>query len=382
MNFRTEAKINVNALMHNYNITRARLPENVKILAVVKANAYGHGAVEIAKLLDDKCDFFGVACVEEAIELKLAGIKSKILILGHVFTENYEKVVEMDIRIPIFSFEDAQKLSAEAVKQGKKAYFHYCVDTGMSRIGFQVTENDADVCKKIAELPGVEAEGIFSHFATADEKDLTKAIAQRDAFENFIKMLEDRGVKTPIKHINNSAGIMNFDRCFDMCRMGIITYGMYPSEDVDKSLLDLQPVMEWTTRISHIKTLEAGREISYGGTYVTKEPRTIATLPVGYADGYPRCLSNKGRVLINGKFAPIVGRVCMDQFMVDVSDIENVSDETEVVLVGAQEDKVLSMEEVANAAYSFNYELPCRIAHRVPRTYYLDGKLIAVSETY
>ena len=151
---------------------------------------------------------------------------------------------------------------------------------------------------------------------------------------------------------------------------------------VDKSLLDLQPVMEWTTRISHIKTLETGREISYGGTYVTKEPRTIATLPVGYADGYPRCLSNKGRVLINGEFAPIVGRVCMDQFMVDVTHIDNVSDETEVILVGAQGDKVLSMEEVANAAHSFNYELPCRIAHRVPRTYYLDGKLIAVSETY
>ncbi|MGN0523806.1 MAG: alanine racemase [Eubacterium sp.] len=382
MYYRTEAKININAIMHNYDITRAKLPKNVKLLSVIKADAYGHGAVKLAKLLDDKADFFGVACVEEAEELKLSGIKSPILILGHVFNDSLDKIVEMDIRIPIFSLEDARALSAEAVKQGKTALFHFCVDTGMSRIGFQVTEESADICKEISMLPSIKAEGIFSHFATADEADLSKAMAQRDRFKKFVKMLDDRGVDIPIKHINNSAGIMNFDEYFDMCRMGIITYGLYPSPDVDKSILELEPVMEWTARVAYVKTLDAGREISYGGTYKTTEKRVIATIPVGYADGYPRCLSNRGKVLVNGELAPIVGRVCMDQFMVDVTGIPNVKDGTEVVLVGKQGDKCLSMEEVADMAYSFNYELPCRIARRVPRTYYLDGNLIAVSETY
>lgn len=376
MYYRTEAKININAIMHNYDITRAKLPKNVKLLSVIKADAYGHGAVKLAKLLDDKADFFGVACVEEAEELKLSGIKSPILILGHVFNDSLDKIVEMDIRIPIFSLEDAKALSAEAVKQGKTALFHFCVDTGMSRIGFQVTEESADVCKEISMLPSIKAEGIFSHFATADEADLSKAMAQRDRFKNFVKMLDDRGVDIPIKHINNSAGIMNFDEYFDMCRMGIITYGLYPSQDIDKSILELEPVMEWTARVAYVKTLDAGREISYGGTYKTKEKRVIATIPIGYADGYPRCLSNRGRVLVNGELAPIVGRVCMDQFMVDVTGIPNVKDGTEVVLVGKQGDKCLSMEEVADMAYSFNYELPCRIARRVPRNYYLDGRLV------
>lgn len=376
MYYRTEAKININALMHNYDITRAKLPKNVKLLSVIKADAYGHGAVKLAKLLDDRADFFGVACVEEAEELKLAGIKTPVLILGRVFNDSLDKIVEMDVRIPIFSLEDARALSAEAVKQGKTALFHFCVDTGMSRIGFQVTEESADVCKQISMLPSIKAEGIFSHFATADEADLSKAMAQRDRFKKFVKMLDDRGVDVPIKHINNSAGIMNFDEYFDMCRMGIITYGLYPSAEVDKSILELEPVMEWTARVAYVKALDAGREISYGGTYITTEKRVIATIPVGYADGYPRCLSNRGRVIVNGELAPIVGRVCMDQFMVDVTGIPNVKEGTEVVLVGKQGDKCLSMEDVAEMAYSFNYELPCRIARRVPRNYYLDGKLV------
>ena len=218
------------------------------------------------------------------------------------------------------------------------------------------------------------AEGLFSHFATADEKDLTKSVAQRDRFVHFCDMLADRGVNIPIKHLNNSAGIMNFHECFDMCRMGIVAYGMYPSEEVDKSLLSIKPVMSWKTHVAHIKTLEAGREISYGGTYTTDKSTRVATIPVGYADGYPRCLSNLGRVIINGKYAPILGRVCMDQFMVDITDIDNVDIDTEVILVGCQGDAVLSMEEVSELAHSFNYELPCRISRRVPRVYYKDGK--------
>lgn len=376
MYFRTQAKIDLDAVEYNYNSTRAKLPQGCKLLGVIKADAYGHGAVELARFLENKCDFFGVACIEEAVELKKADIKTPILILGYVAPAFYDLVVKYDIRIPVFSYDTAKALSDEAVKQGKTVPFHFCIDTGMSRIGFQVNEESTDVCKQICTLPNIEAEGLFSHFATADETDLTKALAQREKYKAFVEMLEGRGIQIPIKHLNNSAGIMNFDEYFDMCRMGIILYGLYPSEEVDKSLLDIKPVMSWLTHISHIKTLEAGREVSYGGTFKTTEPRVIATIPVGYADGYPRCLSNKGRVIINGQYAPIVGRVCMDQFMVDVTDVDGAELDSIVTLVGKDGDAELSMEEVSNAAYSFNYELPCRVARRVPRTYYKDGKFI------
>ena len=376
MYFRTQAKIDLDAVEYNYNNTRAKLPQGCKLLGVIKADAYGHGAVELARFLENKCDFFGVACIEEAVELKKAGIKIPILILGYVAPAFYDLVVKYDIRIPVFSYDTAKALSDKAVKQDKTVPFHFCIDTGMSRIGFQVNEESADVCKQICTLPNIEAEGLFSHFATADETDLTKALAQREKYKKFVEMLESRGIQIPIKHLNNSAGIMNFDEYFDMCRMGIILYGLYPSEEVDKSLLDIKPVMSWLTHISHIKTLEVGREVSYGGTFKTTEPRVIATIPVGYADGYPRCLSNKGRIIINGQYAPIVGRVCMDQFMVDVTDVDGAELDSIVTLVGKDGDAELSMEEVSNAAYSFNYELPCRVARRVPRTYYKDGKFI------
>lgn len=375
MYFRTEAAIDLDAAEHNFNVTRAKLPENVKLLCVIKADAYGHGAVPLAKLFEGRADFYGVACIEEATELKKAGIKTPVLILGAVPKEFYSDIVKYDIRVPIFNLEDAKALSAEAVKQSKTAPFHFCVDTGMSRIGFQVNKESADACLEITKLPNIEAEGLFSHFATADEKDLSKAIAQRDKFKEFIKLLEERGINIPIKHINNSAGIMNFDEYFDMCRMGIILYGLYPSHEVDENLLKIKPVMEWRAHITHIKELEPGREISYGGTYKTGETRRIATIPVGYADGYPRCLSNKGKVLINGEFAPITGRVCMDQFMVDITGIDAKVGDT-VVLVGKSGSKELSMEKVSESAYSFNYELPCRVARRVPRTYYRDGKFL------
>ena len=375
MEHRTYLKIDLNRLEHNFNSVRNKLPSNVKVLGVIKANAYGHGAVEIGRFLDDKCDFFGVACIEEAIELKRSGIKTPILILGRVFPFDIEAAVKYDIRIPIFSYADAVALSEEAVKQKKNAPFHFCIDTGMSRIGFQVNEESADICKRITELPNIFAEGLFSHFATADEADLSKAVEQRNKYKSFCNMLGDRGIEIPIKHLNNSAGIMNFDEYFDMCRMGIITYGLYPSEEVDKSLLDIEPIMSWYTKISHIKVLEPEREISYGGTYKTDKPTKVATIPIGYADAFPRCLSNKGKVIINGKYAKILGRVCMDQFMVDVSDIDcNVNDE--VVIVGTQKDACISMEELSNSAYSFNYELPCRIPARVNRVYVYNGETV------
>lgn len=375
MNHRTYLKIDLNKLEHNFNCVRNKLPNNIKILGVIKANAYGHGAVEIGKFLDGKCDFFGVACIEEAVELKKAEIKTPILILGRVFPFDIETAVKYDVRIPIFSYDDAVALSNEAVKQGKNMPFHFCIDTGMSRIGFQVSEESADICKSITELPNIFAEGLFSHFATADEKDLSKAVEQRNKYKEFCKMLSDRGIEIPIKHLNNSAGIMNFDEYFDMCRMGIITYGLYPSDEVDKDILDLEPIMSWHAKISHIKELEPNREISYGGTFKTDRVTKVTTVPVGYADGFPRCLSNKGKVIINGKYAKILGRVCMDQFMVDVSDIEcNINDE--VVLFGTQKNAHISLEELSNSAYSFNYELPCRIPIRVNRVYVYNDEVV------
>ena len=374
MNQRTYAKIDLDAIKYNTDNVLKKIGKNTKLLAVIKADAYGHGAVEIGRVLESRCDFFGVACIEEALELVNANLKKPIIILGTVLPFDFENVVKYDIRIPIFTYEEAKALSDEAVKQNKTAKFHFCVDTGMSRIGFQVCEESADLCEKIITLPNIEAEGLFSHFATADEKDLSKAEEQKRKFKEFADMLSQRNIEAPIKHINNSAGIMVFDEFFNMVRMGIVTYGLYPSADVDKKLLDIKPALEWKTHISYVKTLEAGREISYGGTYKTEKSTVVATIPVGYADGYPRCLSNKGRVIVNGEYADIIGRVCMDQFMVDVSNIKGVQVGDEVTLVGRDGNAFLSMEEVSEAAHSFNYELPCRISRRVTRVYTENSK--------
>lgn len=374
MYLRTYAQVDLDAIKYNIDNTKARLQQGVKLLGVIKADAYGHGSVKLAKEFEADFDFFGVACIEEALELADAGIKTPLLILGYVSPEDFKKVVEHDIRIPIFHEDDAKALSAEASRQGKTVPVHFCLDTGMSRIGFQADSESAKLCAEIAKLPNIKAEGIFSHFATADEGDLTKALAQQKVFEDFCNELESLGVNIPIKHINNSAGIMNFDKQFNMCRMGIILYGLYPSHEVDESLLSINPAMKWVTHISHIKTLPAGREISYGGDFKTTEDTVIATIPVGYADGYPRCLSNIGEVLICGKRVKIVGRVCMDQFMVDITNIDGAEIGSEVVLVGTQGAETLSMEEVSEKAHSFNYELPCRVARRVPRVYIKNGE--------
>lgn len=374
MVYRTMAKIDLNALEYNIARIREKAGAGTKLLGVIKADAYGHGAAEIGRLFEDQFDFYGVACIEEALELKRAGVQIPILILGYVFPDAYADVVKYDIRIPVFSLETAKALSAEACRQSKTVPFHFALDTGMSRIGFQATAQSADLCRQICALPNIKVEGLFSHFATADEADLSKANAQRKRYKQFLQLLSDRGIEIPIRHLNNSAGLMNFEEKFDMVRAGIILYGLYPSAEVDKSLLKLQPVMSWTSCVSYVKTLESGREISYGGTYKTKKSCRVATVPVGYADGYPRCLSNRGRVIIHGQYAPILGRVCMDQFMVDVTEIDCVEAGTPVTLVGRDGEAELTMEEVAELAHSFNYELPCRIARRVPRVYYKDGK--------
>ena len=375
MNFdNTYVRIDLDAIRDNMQAVRSKT--GVAVMAVVKADAYGHGAVQVARFLEDSCAFFGVSSVAEALELRQAGLDRPILILGHTPVEAFDQVIRQEIRPAIFRWEDALALSEEAQKQGKTAWFHLAVDTGMSRIGFQATEESADICRKIAALPGIQAEGLFSHFATADCADLSKAREQARIFDLFDQMLKDRGLDIPIRHLNNSAGLMNFGKQYEMVRSGIVTYGLYPSDEVDPKLLKLRPALSWYSHVSHVKTLPAGRQISYGGLYVTKEDTRVATIPVGYADGYWRNLSGRFYVLIHGKRAPILGRVCMDQMMVDVTHIPDVNPGDQVTLVGTDGTETITVEQIAAQAGSFNYEFICGISRRVPRVYYQDGQLI------
>ena len=358
------------------NLRAVQKKAGTQVCAVVKADAYGHGAVQVARHLEPDCAFFGVSSVAEAMELRQAGLSKPILILGHTPVEGFAQAVAMDIRIAMFKLGDAQALSAEAVRQGRTAHVHLAVDTGMSRIGFEATEESAEICAQIARLPGIHVEGLFSHFATADCADLSRSRAQAAQFDRFYEMLRAQGVEIPIRHLNNSAGLMNFTTQYEMVRSGIVTYGLYPSDEVDPNLLPLRPALSWYSRISHIKELPAGRQISYGGTYVTTGPTRVATVTVGYADGYFRSLSGKFYVLIRGRRAPILGRVCMDQMMVDVTDIPEVSLYDRVTLVGSDGEETITVEQIAAQAGSFNYEFICSIGRRVPREYFRDGKLI------
>lgn len=375
MNFdSTELIIDLDAIRHNIESVIER--SGGKVMAIIKADAYGHGAVPVGKLLADCCDFFGVSSILEAMELRQAGLHNPILILGTTPVDAFDTAVRNQIRPAIFRWEDAVALSQAAQAAGVTAPFHFALDTGMSRIGFQVTEEAADLCARIAALPNLYAEGLFSHFATADCADLSRARAQAEKYAAFDRMLQQRGVVIPLRHLDNSAGIMNFGCEYEMVRSGIVTYGLYPSDEVDPQLLDLQPAMQWVSRITHIKTLEPGREIGYGGTYTTVKPTVVATIPVGYADGYRRNLSNKFYVLIRGKKAPILGRVCMDQMMVDVTDIPDAALGDTVVLFGRSGDACIPVEEIAAQADSFNYEFVCGISRRVPRVYLQGGKPI------
>ena len=370
----THVTIDLDIISRNFRAIREKA--GVPVMAIIKADAYGHGAIQVARQLQDDCAFFGVSSMLEAMELRQAGLTTPILILGHTPIRSFSTAIREGIRPAIFHYEDALALSEAAVKKGVTAPFHFAVDTGMSRLGFQVTEEDADICARIAKLPGLKAEGIFSHFATADCEDLTAARAQAALFDRFCNMLQDRGVEIPIRHMDNSAGLMNFSSHYEMVRSGIVTYGLYPSHEVDPALLQLEPALSWRSRVTHVKRLEAGRAISYGGTYVTDKPTVVATVPVGYADGYRRSLSNCFYVLIGGRKAPILGRVCMDQLMVDVTDIPGVQVNDQVTLVGRDADAVITMEEAAEAAGSFNYEFVCGISRRVPRYYYRDGQVV------
>ncbi len=370
----TYVKIDLDIIRANFEAVQRKA--GVPVMAIVKADAYGHGAVQVARLLEGKCAFFGVSSMLEALELRQAGLTTPILILGQTPVSAFPLAIREGIRPTIFNYEDALSLSAAAQETGLPAPFHFAVDTGMSRIGFQATEAEAKVCAAITKLPGLMPEGIFSHFATADCLDLSRSRVQAEKFDSFCAMLAALGITIPLRHLNNSAGLMNFDNHYEMVRSGIVTYGLYPSEEVSPALLPLEPALTWHSRVTHVKTLPAGREISYGGTYVTDRPTTVATIPVGYADGYRRSLSGKFYVLIHGRRAPILGRICMDQMMVDVTGIPEVHPNDKVVLVGRDGDEVITMEAIAAAADSFNYEFVCGISRRVPRLYRKDGQTV------
>lgn len=370
----TRLIIDLDAIGHNIEAVRQRA--QVPVMAIIKADAYGHGAVELARYLDGYCAFYGVSSILEALELRQAGIQKPLLILGHTSPSWFPQAVELDIRPAIFRYEDGLALSQTAQALGRVAKFHFALDTGMSRIGFQVTAEDADQCARIAALPQLEAEGLFSHFATADCADLTRARQQAERFARFDRMLKERGVQIPLRHLDNSAGVMNFGCQYEMVRSGIVTYGMYPSDEVNPALLELRPALRWETRITHLKTLEPGREIGYGGTYTTTRPTRVATLPVGYADGYRRSLSGKFHVLIRGRRAPILGRICMDQMMVDCTHIPEAQVGDTVVLVGRSGQEQITVEEIAAQGNSFNYEFVCGISRRVPRVYLQNGQVV------
>ncbi len=368
----TYVKIDLDVIERNFAAVVEKA--GVAVMAIVKADAYGHGAVQVARTLEPRCAFFGVSSMLEALELRQAGLTKPILILGYTPVSAFPTAIQMGIRPAIFHYEDALALSREAVRQGVRAPFHFAVDTGMGRIGFPATRAAAQTCARIAALPNLEAEGLFSHFATADCADLSQARVQQARFAEFDGWLRELGVAVRLRHLDNSAGVMNFSCHYEMVRSGIVTYGLYPSDEVEPSRLALTPALSWHSRVTHVKRLAAGSPVGYGGAFVTDRETDVATVPVGYADGYLRSLSGRFYVLIRGKRAPILGRICMDQMMVDVTDIPGVGCGDPVVLVGADGDERITMEQIAQAAGTFHYEFVCGISRRVPRLYLRGGK--------
>ncbi|MDO5539895.1 MAG: alanine racemase [Eubacteriales bacterium] len=373
---RIYAKIDLDAVAYNFESMRKNIRNDARMIAVIKADGYGHGAVQIAHLTEnyDYIWGFATATAEEALELRNAGVKKPILILGYVFEEHYKEIIQNDIRPVVFKRDMAEKLAEKAVCLNKKAIIHLGLDTGMTRIGFRDDETSVEIIRQISHLEGLEIEGMFTHFARADETDKKWAESQLKRYLNFLEMLERNGVHVPIRHCSNSAGIIDMPQAnLDLVRAGISIYGIYPSDEVDQNRVPLKPVMELKSHVSYVKEVEEGIQISYGGTFVTKRKSRIATIPVGYADGYPRMLSNKGCVLIRGQRAPITGRVCMDQFMVDVTDLDGISELDEVTLLGADGNERISVEELSEICGRFPYEFVCDISKRVPRVYIKDN---------
>ena len=379
------AEINLDAVAYNFKSMRENLAPGTKMIAVVKADGYGHGAVPIARMAEEYGDIWGFAAatIEEAVLLRREGIQKPILILGFLFPDAYEEAVQYDIRPTVFKLSMARQLSEEAVRQGKTVHMHIKVDTGMSRIGFKDHEESADLIKTISGLPGVEIEGLFTHFARADEKDKTNARGQLSRYLDFYRMLKEREVEVKMCHCSNSAGIFDIrDANLDAVRAGISIYGMYPSENVNKFAVPIVPALTLRSHVVYIKDVEPGTAVSYGGTFVAERAMRIATVPVGYGDGYPRSLSNKGWVLIRGQKAPIVGRICMDQFMVDVSGILQAREGDMVTLIGSDGGREITMEDMGELSGRFNYRLACDFGKRIPRRFWKNGKVVASQDYF
>ncbi|MCR5294927.1 MAG: alanine racemase [Lachnospiraceae bacterium] len=381
---RIRAEIDLDALAFNFDTMYRKLSPGAKLAAVIKADGYGHGALEIARLLEDRPYLWGfaVAAAEEALELRRGGIKKPIMLLSYAFCESWKDMIEQDIRFTVFDLDTAAGISDLAVKLGKEAYIHIALDTGMSRIGFADNTRSIQEIKTISVLPSIVIEGLFTHFAQADEPSIAPAQSQLERYLDFSDKLKKDGVRIPIRHTSNSAGIFRLKEAhLDMARAGITLYGLLPSDEIAEEVKGILPVMRLVSHISFVKDLSPGSKVSYGGTFTADKEMRVATIPVGYADGYPRLLSGKGHVLIRGKRAGILGRVCMDQFMVDVTEIEGAARGDEVVLLGSQGEEFISAEQLGALSGRFNYELVCDIGKRVPRCFMAGGKCIGVRKT-
>ncbi len=368
--YRVAAYINLEAIRENLDRMKAKLPVGTEIAAVVKADAYGHGAVAVAQAVEDRVSFFAVATADEALDLRRAGIHKPILILGYTHSSYYEELIRQDIRPCVYSYAMAETMSQVAVRLGQLMKVHIKVDTGMGRLGFLVNEGEMEEAARAATLPGITAEGLFTHFATADEENKDMTWEQIRRYERFAAGLKARGVEIPLHHVANSAAILELPgEGRQMARAGIAMYGCYPSDEVDRQRVDLTPVLSLKSHIIHVKWLEPGATVSYGASYRTMSCRRIATVPVGYGDGYPRTLSGKGWVLIRGQKAPICGRICMDQMMVDVTEIPEAKLGDVVTLIGRDDTEEITAEELGQLSGRFHYELLCELNPRVPRLY-------------
>lgn len=380
MDKRTWAEVDLDAIAHNMREIRKITNPSSQIMAVVKADAYGHGFLEVTRtLLENGADRLAVAVLQEGKQLRSRGVTVPILILGASGLGSIEDLINFDITPSVFTYEFAKALSYEAERKEKVTKIHIKIDTGMSRIGYLAGDDNeeiADEIIKISRLPYIEIEGIFSHFAASDEYDASYTHLQFDRFTDVCQRLESKGLNIPIKHICNSAGIIMYPEMhLDMVRPGVILYGMYPSDEVDKSRLDLIPAMTLKSTITHVKEVEAGRGVSYGREYITKGVTKIATVPIGYADGYLRRLAKEGKMIVNGVKVPIIGRICMDQCMIDVTNVNNTDRGDEVIIFGREG---VTIDDLAKWLDTINYEVACVIGKRIPRIYTKNGKAVKV----
>lgn len=381
--YRVYAEINLDAIVKNVDNLMALTKENTGALAVVKADGYGHGDVAVAKAVAQKVTGYAVATLDEAVNLRENGVKKPILVLGYVDPYEFDILVSYEITATVFDVETAQLLADAARVQKKQAHCHIKVDTGMRRIGLEPDENGIAIVKQITALKELSADGIFTHFAASDETDKTSAEHQFKLFTDFTGRLEKEGIHFTYRHCANSAAVIDMPQVYlDMVRLGIAMYGMYPSDEVKKEKVELFPALDLKSHITMVKEIPAGEKVSYGGTFTTTRTTKLATVSVGYGDGYPRALSSKGYVLVRGQKAPIVGRVCMDQMMVDVTDIENVTRADIVTLIGKDGDAEITVEEIAALAGTFNYEFVCDLGKRIPRSYYLNGEYIGTHDCF